>query len=168
MSRFLRAALGKRAENSTVISEDPAAGLSATPTLVTAASTQVGNDESKAPSSTDEAVSASRDNATEADNAAAEADSAQVGQSFNEKQVVEPDGAESLGTPDGQRGNDGIVTTEQEGEDRKAADEPEDESKYPGGTKLALLTLGLCLATFVVALDSKSLPCSVGSIGQAD
>jgi len=30
----------------------------------------------------------------------------------------------------------------------------EDESKYPSGIKLALLTLGLCTATWVVALDN--------------
>ncbi|KAK5159836.1 hypothetical protein LTS14_001941 [Recurvomyces mirabilis] len=34
------------------------------------------------------------------------------------------------------------------------ADDDGDESKYPSGTKLALLTLGLCLATFVVVLDN--------------
>lgn len=30
----------------------------------------------------------------------------------------------------------------------------DDQIVYPGGTQLALLTLGLCLATFVVALDN--------------
>ena len=33
-------------------------------------------------------------------------------------------------------------------------DEPEDESKYPGGLKLLLLLVGLALATFVIALDN--------------
>lgn len=32
--------------------------------------------------------------------------------------------------------------------------EVEDESKYPGGFKLVALTLGLCLACWVVALDN--------------
>ena len=32
--------------------------------------------------------------------------------------------------------------------------ETEDETKYPKGLQLALLTLGLCLATWIVALDN--------------
>ena len=35
-----------------------------------------------------------------------------------------------------------------------ADDEAEDETKYPGGFALAILTFGLCMATFVVALDN--------------
>lgn len=34
------------------------------------------------------------------------------------------------------------------------SEEAEDESKYPGGAALTILTIGLCLATFVVALDN--------------
>lgn len=33
-------------------------------------------------------------------------------------------------------------------------EEQEDESVYPGGAALAILTFGLCMATFVVALDN--------------
>ena len=33
-------------------------------------------------------------------------------------------------------------------------EEKEDESKYPSGVALTLLTLGLCMSTFVVALDN--------------
>lgn len=37
-----------------------------------------------------------------------------------------------------------------EGDDQ----EPEDESKYLSGFKLGILSLGLCLTTFVIALDN--------------
>ncbi|RYF44524.1 MAG: MFS transporter [Cytophagaceae bacterium] len=36
----------------------------------------------------------------------------------------------------------------------KSAEEVEDESKYLSGFKLAILSLGLCLTTFVIALDN--------------
>jgi len=42
------------------------------------------------------------------------------------------------------------VAEEQNGPDTEA----EDESKYPGGFALGILTFGLCMATFVVALDN--------------
>ena len=42
------------------------------------------------------------------------------------------------------------VAEEQAGTDTEA----EDESKYPGGFALGILTFGLCMATFVVALDN--------------
>lgn len=41
-----------------------------------------------------------------------------------------------------------------EKEDTAEGEEAEDESKYPGGVALTLLTFGLCLALFVVALDN--------------
>ena len=41
-----------------------------------------------------------------------------------------------------------VDTVEEEGQEK------EDETKYPGGVALALLTLGLCMSTFVVALDN--------------
>ena len=39
-------------------------------------------------------------------------------------------------------------------EQNGAETEAEDESKYPGGFALGILTFGLCMATFVVALDN--------------
>ena len=36
----------------------------------------------------------------------------------------------------------------------KVEEEPEDESKYLSGFKLGILSLGLCLTTFVIALDN--------------
>ena len=41
-----------------------------------------------------------------------------------------------------------IETVEEDGQEK------EDETKYPSGVALALLTLGLCMSTFVVALDN--------------
>ena len=41
-----------------------------------------------------------------------------------------------------------------QGEEEEKEEEEEDESKYPGGWALAILTFGLCMATFVVALDN--------------
>lgn len=42
--------------------------------------------------------------------------------------------------------------------DEKAGDstEEDDESKYPSGVTLAILTIGLCLSTFVIALGMSS------------
>ncbi|KAK6535356.1 hypothetical protein TWF694_001818 [Orbilia ellipsospora] len=51
--------------------------------------------------------------------------------------------------------------------DEKATDGPaeeEDESKYPGGTTLAILTTGLCLSTFVIALDNSIIATAIPHI----
>ncbi|EWC47542.1 hypothetical protein DRE_03162 [Drechslerella stenobrocha 248] len=53
-------------------------------------------------------------------------------------------------------GKDGDVQTSQEEED--------DESQYPGGLALAILTTGLCLATFVVALDNSIIATAIPRI----
>jgi hypothetical protein len=45
-----------------------------------------------------------------------------------------------------------------------AEDEPEDESIYPGGAVLVLLTFGLCLTTFVVALDNTIIATAIPKI----
>lgn len=45
----------------------------------------------------------------------------------------------------------GVATQENTDEEEK---EKEDETVYPGGAALAVLTFGLCMATFVVALDN--------------
>jgi len=49
-------------------------------------------------------------------------------------------------------------------EKKKAEDEPEDESKYLTGMKLALLTLGLALSTFVIALDNTIIATAIPRI----
>lgn len=45
-----------------------------------------------------------------------------------------------------------------------AVDEQNDDSKYPGGGKLAILTFGLCMATFVVALDNTIIATAIPRI----
>ncbi|EPS40137.1 hypothetical protein H072_6052 [Dactylellina haptotyla CBS 200.50] len=44
------------------------------------------------------------------------------------------------------------------------AEEVEDESKYPGNVTLAILTIGLCLSIFVVALDNSIIATAIPSI----
>ena len=57
---------------------------------------------------------------------------------------------------DGTEKETGLDTTGSEGPKDAAAaeDEEVDESKYPGGVALGILTFGLMMATFVVALDN--------------
>lgn len=43
-------------------------------------------------------------------------------------------------------------------------DEPEDESKYLSGFKLGILSLGLCLVTFVIALDNTIIATAIPRI----
>ncbi|CAI6254181.1 unnamed protein product [Periconia digitata] len=50
-----------------------------------------------------------------------------------------------------------------EGNDQER-DEPEDESKYLSGYKLAILSLGLCLTTFVIALDNTIIATAIPKI----
>lgn len=50
---------------------------------------------------------------------------------------------------------DRSAKTEKAAEEQNGAEtEADDESKYPGGFALGILTFGLCMATFVVALDN--------------
>lgn len=61
-------------------------------------------------------------------------------------------------------------TTEKSAEEpgNNAADDPIDEqnddSKYPGGAKLAVLAFGLCMAIFVVALDNTIIATAIPKI----
>lgn len=64
-------------------------------------------------------------------------------------------------------------TTKAEGEkgdtttaikDTATSDNADDTSKYPGGTKLALLTFGLAMATFVIALDNTIIATAIPRI----
>ena len=64
-------------------------------------------------------------------------------------------------TPDN-KVQDGILAETKEGED--TADEQDDDTKYPSGTALAILTFGLCMATFVVALDNTIIATAVPKI----
>lgn len=43
-------------------------------------------------------------------------------------------------------------------------DEQNDDSKYPGGGALAVLTFGLCMATFVVALDNTIIATAIPKV----
>ena len=47
---------------------------------------------------------------------------------------------------------------------KNTVDEQNDDSKYPGGGALAILTFGLCMATFVVALDNTIIATAIPKI----
>ncbi|KAF2686572.1 MFS general substrate transporter [Lentithecium fluviatile CBS 122367] len=49
-------------------------------------------------------------------------------------------------------------------EDATAEDEVEDESKYLSGAKLIILSIGLCLTTFVIALDNTIIATAIPKI----
>lgn len=51
-----------------------------------------------------------------------------------------------------------------EADNNDAAAEPEDESKYLSGFKLGILTLGLCLTIFVIALDNTIIATAIPKI----
>jgi MFS family permease len=55
----------------------------------------------------------------------------------------------------------GTATTDAEA---TAEDEAEDESKYLSGAKLIILSLGLCLTTFVIALDNTIIATAIPKI----
>jgi MFS family permease len=54
--------------------------------------------------------------------------------------------------------------TEKTSQDDQDEDEDEDESHYPSGPKLWLLTFGLCLTTFVIALDNTIIATAIPKI----
>ncbi|KAL6711052.1 hypothetical protein ACN47E_006927 [Coniothyrium glycines] len=56
-----------------------------------------------------------------------------------------------------------IATVEGE-EDTKSTSDPDDESKYLSGFKLAILSVGLCLTTFVIALDNTIIATAIPKI----
>ena len=60
----------------------------------------------------------------------------------------------SSGTGDSIARNEGGIGTEIPGAEESAEEEEDDDVDYPGGLKLGLLTFGLCMATFTVALDN--------------
>jgi MFS family permease len=84
-------------------------------------------------------------------------------QNLHEKKHVEASEASSLGRDAENRGmKEAVRRHDQElveagnsvDDSNDAPVEPEDESKYLSGFKLGILTLGLCLTTFVIALDN--------------
>lgn len=95
------------------------------------------------------------DSAAEADhNTAADPTSTAKNGNDTAKTVV-PDRLDEKGTtglgedvPCGAGGNS------EEGQPDNGTEEADDEIKYPGGFALAILTFGLCMAIFVVALDN--------------
>jgi MFS family permease len=56
------------------------------------------------------------------------------------------------------------VTTSNENGDVQPQGEVEDESKYLSGFKLAILSVGLCLTTFVIALDNTIIATAIPKI----
>ena len=65
----------------------------------------------------------------------------------------------------GEKIENGDTVKEREGESAEdTVDEQNDDSKYPGGGKLAVLTFGLCMATFVVALDNTIIATAIPKI----
>ena len=54
--------------------------------------------------------------------------------------------------------------TEKKAEDGTPEEEAEDESKYLSGAKLIILSLGLCLTTFVIALDNTIIATAIPKI----
>ena len=81
-----------------------------------------------------------------------------------------PQSARHNGSPEviassGEKIQDGAPAETKEGESAEnTVDEQNDDSKYPGGTKLAFLTFGLCMATFVVALDNTIIATAIPKI----
>lgn len=56
------------------------------------------------------------------------------------------------------------TSTTDEKTDDTPKEEPEDESKYLSGFKLAILSIGLCLTTFVIALDNTIIATAIPKI----
>ena len=61
-------------------------------------------------------------------------------------------------------GNEDRVEEKEVEAARDTVDEQNDDSKYPGGVTLAILTFGLCMATFVVALDNTIIATAIPKI----
>lgn len=75
-----------------------------------------------------------------------------VDESRNEKSPSAKDATTEIAEPEAEiKAEDVQASPAADGSEEP---DTEDESKYPSGLKLALLTLGLCTATWVVALDN--------------
>ena len=70
----------------------------------------------------------------------------------------------------GEQGSDaaqteGLTVEKKDSNDAEdTVDEQNDDSKYPGGATLVLLTFGLCLATFIIALDNTIIATAIPHI----
>lgn len=74
----------------------------------------------------------------------------------NEKEVAKEDGKEAVKEKEsGKESEEGANTAEEVAED---------ESKYLSGLKLGILSLGLCLTTFVIALDNTIIATAIPKI----
>ncbi|KAL8787632.1 MAG: hypothetical protein Q9195_007678 [Heterodermia aff. obscurata] len=83
---------------------------------------------------------------------------------LKENAIEQDDSKEDIAAPGEKTGNEDTVK-EKEGETAdNTVDDQNDESKYPGGGTLALLTFGLCMATFVVALDNTIIATAIPKI----
>jgi MFS family permease len=68
-------------------------------------------------------------------------------------------------TADGEKSTEVVTAGEtKKGEDGTTEEEVEDESKYLTGAKLIILSLGLCLTTFVIALDNTIIATAIPKI----
>ena len=78
--------------------------------------------------------------------------------------IEQDDSKENVLVP-GEKTEDGVTVKEKGGEGfDDTVDEQNDDSKYPGGAALAVLTFGLCMATFVVALDNTIIATAIPKI----
>lgn len=57
-----------------------------------------------------------------------------------------------------------VDSTTAQADTEEAEEDPEDESKYLSGFKLGILSLGLCLTTFVIALDNTIIATAIPKI----
>ena len=70
---------------------------------------------------------------------------------------------EKIGPPAEGEGKD-VAPTSADDNKNEPTEEPDDESKYLSGIKLIILTLGLCLTTFVIALDNTIIATAIPKI----
>ena len=77
--------------------------------------------------------------------------------------VTEDHANDNENTKDAAGVTDAIQRSES-GHEENTVDEQNDDSKYPGGAKLGVLTFGLCMAIFVVALDNTIIATAIPKI----
>ena len=81
------------------------------------------------------------------------------------EKAIERDGSKEDIASSGENTKIEYTAKEKEGDNAEdTVDDQNDDSKYPGGGKLALLTFGLCMATFVVALDNTIIATAIPKI----
>ena len=91
--------------------------------------------------------------------------STQVTEEKEKPESATDNGSPGVAATSGGKTEDGGPAETKEGEGAEnTVDEQNDDSKYPSGTVLALLTFGLCMATFVVALDNTIIATAIPKI----